>query len=539
MAPGVQGGAVWAGPEEPPLEELSVGDALRRAAADSGDRQALVEGLPVAEERRRWTYADLLADAERCARTLLERYEPGERIAIWAPNIPEYQLLQYGCALAGLTIVTVNPTFRPEEARYVLERSRSSAVFTVDEFRGRALRSTAATLRDGVPTLRDVVDFADWDSFVERGSSSTALPIVDPWSAAQILYTSGTTGAPKGAMLPHVGMTNNVAHAARVLAGDVGSRSVWLAVLPMFHLAGCVVAALGSVALRGVLLTVREFDAELSLRLIEEERVTTTNLVPTMMLAMLQHSTCRDRDLSSMRSVMLGGGPVPPSLGRRLESEFGITAIVGYGMTEAACISWTSRADDVELRTSTCGHALPGVEVRVADPQTGEARGFGVVGEVQTRGAHVMLGYLDDPEATAEAFTSDRWLRTGDLCSLDERGYLRIEGRAKEMIIRGGENIYPREVEDELLQEEGVAEAAVIGLPDDYYGEVVAAFVRLREGHGPTPAELRATLAQRLTGAKVPSRWFFVDEFPKTPSGKIRKVELKELWQRGAYTEPA
>jgi fatty-acyl-CoA synthase len=529
--------AVWAGPSEPPLEEVSVGDALRRAAADSGERPALVEGTAHAADRRRWTYAELLAAAEQCARALLERYEPGERIAVWAPNIPEYQLLQYGCAIAGLTMVTLNPTFRPEEARYVLERSASAGCFAVDTFRGRELLTTANMLCPEIPTLRDVLDFAHWDSFVESASGDTALPAVDPWSAAQILYTSGTTGAPKGAMLHHVGMTNNVAHAAQVLAGDVGAASVWLAVLPMFHLAGCVVAALGSVALRGTLLTVGDFDAEVALSMIEEERVTTTNLVPTMMLAMLQHPTCGERDLGSLRSVMLGGGPVPPSLGHRLETELGVTAIVGYGMTEAACISWTTRDDGLDLRTTTCGHALPGVEVRIAYAQTGEICDFGVIGEAQTRGAHVMLGYLDDPEATKAAFTTDGWLRTGDLCSLDDRGYLRLEGRAREMIIRGGENIYPREVEDELLREDAIAEAAVIGLPDEYYGEVVAAFVRLGEGYAPAPATLRATLAQRLTGAKVPSRWFFVDEFPATASGKIKKVELKTLWERGAYTE--
>jgi fatty-acyl-CoA synthase len=246
---------------------------------------------------------------------------------------------------------------------------------------------------------------------------------------------------------------------------------------------------------------------------------------------------CRERDLRSLRAVMLGGGPVPPSLGHRLEAEFGVTAIVGYGKTEAACISWTRRDDDPDVRTTTCGRPLPGVEIRVADARTGEICGFGTIGEAQTRGAHVMLGYLDDPDATAAAFTSDGWLRTGDLCSLDENGYLRIEGRAKEMIIRGGENIYPREVEDELLRENAIADVAVIGLPDDYYGEVVAAFVSLHEGRAATAPALRATLSERLTGAKVPSRWFFVDEFPKTPSGKIRKVELKTLWERGAYTE--
>ena len=372
---------------------------------------------------------------------------------------------------------------------------------------------------------------------MSQGSAATPLPAVDPASVAQILFTSGTTGPPKGAMLSHGGLTTNVAHAARRLSGPGVAEPVWLAAVPMFHLAGCAVAALGSLALRGTLLSMRSFEPGLALRLIREERVTTTNLVPTMMLAMLAHGTFSPADLRSLRSVMLGGGPVPPSLARRLETELGITAIAAYGMTEAACICWSSHEDDPDLRVVTCGRALPGVEVRIADARTGEPCPPGTVGEAQTRGAHVMLGYLDDPEATAAVLSSDGWLRTGDLCSLDEAGYLRIEGRAKELIIRGGENVYPREVEDELLREEGVAEAAVIGLPDERYGEVVAAFVLLRAGRSDTPSALRATLSERLTGAKVPTRWFVVDDLPRTASGKVRKVELKALWARGAYPE--
>lgn len=529
--------ACHAGPGEPAFRATSVGEVLREAAMDSPDRPALVDGAAEPHARRRWTYKQLLRDAERCAYALLGRYEPGDRIAIWAPNIAEYQFLQYGCALAGMTMVTVNPAFREPEARYVLERSGAVACFAVRTFRGRPLLDTARAVSMSVPSLVDVVAFEDWDGFLASASGGSPLPAVNPWSAAQILYTSGTTGAPKGAMLPHVGMTNNVAHAAQRIAAGADQAAVWLAALPMFHLAGCVVAALGSVALRGTLLTVRDFEAGLALRLIEEEGVTTMNLVPTMMLAMLQHDSFTSRDLSSVRSIMLGGGPVSPALARRLEAKLGVVTIVGYGMTEAAVITMTSRFDAPEDRATTCGLPLPGVEVRVVDRRSGATLRCGETGEAQTRGPHTMLGYFDNDEANASTFTGDGWMRTGDLCSLDERGYLRVQGRVKEMIIRGGENVYPREIEDALLQEDATADVAVIGLPDDYYGEVVAAFVQLRPGFAASVAELSQRLRARLAGYKVPTRWFFVDSYPKTPSGKIKKAELRERWEQGAYPE--
>ena len=534
--PVATGRAYAAGPPDPHAPGVSVGAALRAAAGDSAQRPALVEGTPEGDRRRRWTYAELLADACACAQALLRRFEPGDRIAIWAPNIAEYQLLQYGCALAGMTIVTVNPTFRPDEARYVLETSGSVACFTVEEFRGRSPLEVARGLGSKVATLQEVIAFDDWQSFVASDGPPVELPEVDPRSPAQILYTSGTTGSPKGAMLSHAGMTTNVPNAAHRIAAGNDDRVVWLATLPMFHLAGCVMAALGSVALRGTLLSVRDFDPALALRLIEEERVTTTNLVPTMMLALLQHPAFASADLSSLTSVMLGGGTVPPALARRLDEELGIVTINGYGMTEAASITMTTRHDGPDERATTCGRPVPGVEVRIVDPQSGELLGFGDVGEAQTRGSHTMLGY-DDPQATAEVFTADGWMRTGDLCSLDSRGYLRVEGRAKDMIIRGGENISPREIENELLREDAVADAAVIGLPDDYYGEVVAAFVKLRPGSGATAADLAGALRARITGAKVPTRWFLVEEYPKTASGKIQKAELRSRWEQGVYTE--
>jgi fatty-acyl-CoA synthase len=517
------------------VRPAAVGDLLRQAASDSADRIALVEGASDRSARRRWTYGGLCADAEAVARGLLQRYREGDRIAIWSPNVPEYQLVQYGVALAGMTLVTLNPAFRPEEARYVLEQSGSTACFAADRFRDRPLAATAHQLVEVVPSLQEVHQIDQLGPLMEAGKAATPLPVVDPASPAQILYTSGTTGAPKGAMLPHLGMVNNIPYAVRRIACGVEDEAVFMSVLPMFHLAGCVVAAIGSMALRGSLLTVNGFNAALVLRLIEEERITTMNLVPTMMLAMLADPTLLEHDLSSLGSIMLGGASVAPELVRRVESELGIPAIVGYGMTEAACVTMTSHLDSAEDRHNTCGRPFPGVAVRVVDPQTGAVCAPCVPGEVQTAGFHTMSGYHANPEATAAAFTSDGWYRSGDLCTIDTRGYLRVVGRSAEMIIRGGENIYPREIEDKLLLHTAVDEVAVIGLPDDYYGEVPAAFVRFRPDAHASATELREFLYERLTGVKVPAQWFFVDEFPRTPSGKIRKFVLRELWRQGSY----
>ncbi|CAN5140405.1 AMP-binding protein [soil metagenome] len=529
----------WArGPEVPQLLEQSVGDLLRAAVARGADTIALVEGSPDAATRRRWTYGEMLAAAEVCAAALLARFPVGSHIGIWSPNIPEYQLLQYGAALAGMVIVTINPAFRRAELVYALDLADVVGLFTVKEFRGRDMLGLARELAAESDTLSLVVDLEDWDEFLAAGDRAVALPVVDPSSPAQILFTSGTTGNPKAALLSHRGMVNNVAHDAAIIAGTAADRAVWLATLPMFHLAGCVVAATGSLALHGALVTVRNFDAALAIQLIEEERVSLTNIVPTLMWAIIRHPDFAAKDTSSFHSVMLGGAPIPPELVRQVEA-LGIVPIVGYGLTEAAMTTTTRAEDSWQDQVNTCGLPLPHIEVLIADPETGEPRAADEVGEILTRGFHTLIGYYKNPEATAAAIDADGWFHTGDLGTMDERGYLSMAGRAKDMIIRGGENVYPREIEDHLVQLEGIANAAVIGLPDDYYGEVVAAFIQVSPGHVLDPAAHSTVLREELTGYKVPSRWFVVGEFPLTPSGKIQKFALKEQWEAGAYPEVA
>jgi len=522
------------GPARPALIDQNVGDLLRRAVHLGPERPALVEGAEIAAARRRWTYAELFRDASSCARMLLDSFKPGSRIAVWSQNLPEFQVLQYGIALAGMVMVTVNPAFRRREVRYVLNRAEVSACFAASAYRDR---SPLLIAEDLLPELRHLRLVRPIDDLLEQCrlyvADSRDLPVVDPFGPAQILFTSGTTGDPKGAVLSHRSMTNNVSHAATIIAAGNETAPVWLASLPMFHVASCVVATLGTASLRGALVTPPRFDAGLALRLIEEERVTTMNQVPSLVAAIIDHPGRPVRDLSSWTSVMVGGAPVPEQLARRLQDEHGITTVIGYGMTEAAQITMTRAEDTPRDKSETCGQPMPCVEVKIVDPDSGAQRDLGEVGEVLTRGYHTLMGYYGDLEATDNALAGG-WLHTGDLGSLDDRGYLQIRGRAKDMIIRSGENVYPAEVEDQLMLLPGVTETAVVGLPDKEHGEIVAAFVK---GDGADAASLDSSLRDVLTGYKVPSKWFAVEDFPRTPSGKIRKFVLRDEWLAGRYTE--
>jgi fatty-acyl-CoA synthase len=525
-----------AGPDEPAVLDMTVGDLLRRAVGIAPDRYAIVEGISDQDTRRRWTYTELLRDAEACARALLARYEPGSHIGIWAPNIPEWTVFQCGAALAGMVIVTINPTFREQEVRFSLEQSGAVACLVYPEFRGNPMLAIAERIQADLPTLKDVFSFAHFDAFLASADESVELPEVDSRSTAQIQYTSGTTGTPKGAMIPHRGIVNDPRQAAVRAGGEEGG--VWLAVLPMFHVGGCALAGMGVMSLAGTLVPLLNFEAGVALRLIEEERVTITNPVPTMVAAMMQHPTFGTRDLSSLRSLISGGAPVPADMVRSFERALGVDFTIVFGQTETSGVITMTTADDTtDDKATTCGRPLPGIEIKIVDPGTGETLPRRERGELLTRGYHTMLGYLHLPEATAATVEADGWLHTGDLASMDDRGYIVVDGRIKDMIIRGGENLYPREIEDELYKHPALAGAVVIGVPDDFYGEIVAAFVRLKEGGSVTAKELDAFLRPRLSGYKLPARWYFVDEYPQTLSGKIQKFVLREQWEKGFFSE--
>jgi fatty-acyl-CoA synthase len=517
----------WPADTSEPVLGTTVGSVLRAAAAAAPDRVAMIGGHPDPARRGRWTYAELLAEAEQAARALSRRFAPGEPVAVWAHNMPEWILLEYAAGLAGLVLVTVNPALRPAELGYVLKQSGSVGIFLVPEYRS-PMAKYLDEVRPDVPLLRDVVLFTEWEDFLSTGPADAVLPDVQPDDIAQIQYTSGTTGFPKGAELHHRGLTNN----ARFYAQRVGLQpgDVLVNPMPMFHTAGCAMGVLGCCQSLATHVPVLAFDPALMLELCESERSSVFAGVPTMMIAMLAHPDMEKRDLSSLRVAVSGGSPVPADLVRQVEERLRVTFSIVFGTTECSPLVTQVKPDaPAQQRAETLGTPLPQTEVKIADIGTGEPVPPSQVGELCARGYLVMRGYHDGPDATAEAIDTDGWYHTGDLASMDTDGCLRIEGRVKDMIIRGGENIYPREIEDVLFAHPSVAEASVVGVPDPTWGEVVAAFLRPVPGQPQPPVdELRAYCREHLAPYKTPLHWIFVDEFPLTPSGKIQKFKLRE-----------
>jgi acyl-CoA synthetase (AMP-forming)/AMP-acid ligase II len=522
--------AEWPADRSRPILDLTVGDLLRETAAKDPDAVALMEGAPDPEARRWWTYGALLEQSEHAARALAGRFAPGERVAIWANNIPEWVILEFAAAMAGVTIVTVNPALRAEELRHVLGQSRADGIFLVPEYRGTPMAEMLDELRGDLPGLREVVSFADWDEFCASGAAGARLPRVDPGDPAQIQYTSGTTGRPKGAVLHHRGIINNAWLCYRDRLG-LGRGLVQLSPMPLFHTAGCAMAVLGSMACEGTLVLPPYFDPGLVLELVESERVQCLLGVPTMLIAYLDHPRFAETDVSSVQCVITGGAVVPPALVRRVETELDARLSIVFAQTESSpVITQTALDDSDEDRATTLGRPLSQTDVKILDVTTGATAPPDVVGEICTRGYHVMTGYFDNAEATAAAIDADGWLHTGDLGSMDARGYCRIGGRLKDMIIRGGENIYPREIEQVLFDHEDVADVAVLGVPDGRWGEQVAAFIRPAEGRTPDPDALFHYCRERLAPFKTPRHWSIVDAFPLTPSGKVQKYVLRQRW---------
>ena len=517
----------------PLLAGVTVGGRLRDIAAAVPDQIALVEGLPT-PERRQWTYAELLATAERCARWLLQSFQPGEHVAVWAHNLPEWVILEYGAALAGLTLVTVNPSLQPAEAKYIIGQSRSAGLLLVPDVRGNDLAAHLDLIRPELPDLRHVYRLDQLDELT-ADAPDIALPTVGEDDPAQIQYTSGTTGFPKGVLLRHGSIVNN----ARLWVDRVGAPEDigMLQPMPLFHTAGCVMGVLGALDRRAKLVLMPMFEPGLFLQLIELERPSLVFGVPTMMIAATEHPDLSRRDLSSWRSAVSGGAQVPEVLVRRVEDALGVNFTIVYGQTECSPVLTNGLPSDTTAdKWSTIGKPLPHTEIRIVDPVSLQTVPVGEAGELWARGYFAMLGYYDMPEATAKAMTTDGWIRTGDLVTMDERGYCRIVGRLKDMIIRGGENLYPAEIEEVLYQHRAVAEVAVVGLPDAYWGEVVGAFVRPYDPAAPpTAAELRAHLRAALSPQKTPTKWFAVEEFPLTGSGKIQKFAIREAWQKGEH----
>ena len=517
------------------VREVTVGGLLREMAARRSDAEALVEVRQSGEIGRRWSYGALLADSERLAGALAARFRPGERVVVWAPNSPEWVLIEYACALAGLVLVTANPAYQVRELRYVLEQSGAVALFLVREFRGNPMAEIGAAAAEGLGAVREIVDMNDAAALhAGSGEGAQGLPDVSPGDAAQIQYTSGTTGFPKGAVLSHRGLVNN----ARYYAGRCGvtESTTWINPMPMFHTSGCGMLTLGSLQAGCRMVLVSLFDPHVIVGLIESQKASIALGVPTMILAMLDAQEASPRDVSTLKLISSGGAMVAPELVRRTQRTFGCAFSTLYGQTEhSPVITQHHDGDSIDDISNTVGQPIPQTEVsirRVADNRTAA---IDEIGEICARSPSVMLGYHDNDEATAEAIDADGWLHTGDLGRMDVRGYVTITGRVKEMIIRGGENHFPAEIENVLLEHVSVAEVAVVGLPDDTWGEVIAAFVRTEGGQELDRDALHAHCRASLSPQKTPTVWCRVDAFPMTGSGKIQKFRLRDGYVAGQY----
>jgi fatty-acyl-CoA synthase len=509
-----------------PMHEITLGAALRAAAREAPDRVALVEGTP--ESGRTWTYAQLLADAERVARALLARFRPGERVAFWAPNVVEWLPALYGCALAGITLVTVNPAYKRRELEYVLAKSRAAGIFHNAAYRGFDMAEAVAHVRPRLPDLREIIPIPAFAAFLDAAMPATDLPAVDPRDPSVIMFTSGTTGAQKGVIFHHTGVANMTNFTQR--RGGLQEGGVFVNPMPMFHIGSLGHAGIGSVMLRVTHVLLPEWDPANYMRQVERHGGTFSLLVPTMIEQLLNHPARASYDLSTLRNLTSGASVVEARLIRRTRQELGATISNIYGQTEMQGSVTGTHPDDAEADLAeTIGQPLPHMEVRVADPETCGILPLGAQGEIQTRGYQNMIGYFDMPGETARTLLPDGWLRSGDLGTMDARGFLRITGRIKDMIIRGGENIYPREIELLLMEDETIAAAAVIGVPDSQWGEQVGAVLVPRNpGQLPDVQMLFERCRAELAHYKAPRLWFVLPEFPVTETGKLQKFKLVE-----------
>lgn len=523
----------WPASHDSELFATTCGDILREAAARQPDKVALIDPGEDGRPIRRWTYRQWLTEAEKVADLLARGFPKGTHVAIYAANCPEWVFVQFGVAMAGMVLVTVNPASNAAELAYILRQSRSRAVFHQQAWRGTDMGAQLdeAIARDELEILLRI-NIDDPAGLPVHEGSPAVLPAVAPSDPAMIQYTSGTTGQPKGVLLSH----HQIANTSRIMAEvkELDERTVNLSVAPLFHTGGCVGGVLGAVQKGSTLILLRGFDAEFMLDLIEAEKVTYTFAVPTMLIALLQAQRQHPRDLSSLAMVFSGGATVPVSVVRDTEREFGVRLIIGYGLTESSpAITHTRPGDNAVDISETIGRAIPLVEVKIADPETGAVVPIGTSGELCCRGFNVMMGYYDMPEATAGAIDSEGWLHTGDLCQMDERGYCRITGRLKDMIIRGGENIYPREIEEVLIAHPDIASVAVFGIADEYWGEQVGCAMVAAAGRDLDAALLREHCAKSMARHKVPKFWYALPELPLTPSGKIQKFELSARAAKG------
>ncbi|MDX2032170.1 MAG: AMP-binding protein [Blastocatellia bacterium] len=553
------GKAVWTAESQgTELLDLTIGDLLDRQAEVWSDREALIYSYPEIGTELRLTYRQYRDEANRLAKGLLALgIARGEHIAIWATNVPEWALLQMAVAKIGAVLVTVNTNYRASELEYVLRQGDVSTLVMIGRHRDNDFREAILTIAPELqevtapatqslraaklPVLKRVVflggeapaGMLPYDRLHALGESvtdealQTRQATVDPQDVAQMQFTSGTTGFPKGVQMTHHGMVNNAFLTCGRLGLDSAGRIV--SPMPFFHVAGSVFSLLGPVCFGAALIPLIAFDPLKQLELLASERGTFFVGVPTMLIAVLNHPRFAEFDLSSMRGVGSGGSPVPVALMEQYHARTGAQPWIIYGMTEAHCtITFTMPDDPLALKIGSVGAPLPHIDVMIADPRTGEPVGLGERGELCMRGFLVTKGYYRMPEKTAETIDEDGWLHSGDLATMNAEGRVNIVGRVKEMIIRGGENLFPAEIEAFFMHHPKIAEAQIVGVPDAFMGEELVALLRLKPGETAGEEEMREYCRDNISRQKTPKYIRFVDAYPLTASGKVQKFVLQE-----------
>jgi fatty-acyl-CoA synthase len=536
------------------IDGLTVGGLLDLVHERRPDDEALV----YADRNLRYTYREFKEAVESCALALMALgLEKGDHVAVWGQNVPEWVTLQFATGKVGAVLVTINPAYKSHELKYVIDQSDAAALFLTEGTRGadflEILQGAVPELVEAdagelsvkeLPFLKNVVlmggnppeglPVMSFDEFLERAEEVSPEELrgrqasLDAEDVINMQYTSGTTGFPKGVRLTHTNIVKNAFQIGECM--KLGPEDRVCIPVPFFHCFGCVLGTLNTVTHEGTMVPVEAFDAEKVLQAVDQERCTALLGVPTMFIAELEHPDFERYDTSSLRTGIMAGSPCPMEVMKKVVDVMGADEItIAYGQTESSPVITQTRTDDpLELRVSSVGRKLPEVEVRIVSLETGEDCGPGKQGELWTRGYHVMRGYYKMDDKTREVIDGEGWLRTGDLAVMDEDGYVRITGRAKDMIIRGGENVYPREIEEFLYTHPDVSDVQVYGVPDEKYGEQVAAAVKLRPDASLTAEDVKDYCRESIAYFKVPEYVDFVEEYPMTASGKIQKYKLRE-----------
>lgn len=532
---------------------VTIGDLLDQQAETYPDHEAVVS----VDRDVRWTYREFQQLSNRFAKGLMKLgIQKGEHIAIWATNYPEWILTQFGSAKAGAVMVTVNTNYRAFELEYLLRQSDVTTLILIEGYRDvnyvEMINTVCPEIKDSqpgelkcaaVPNLKNVVYIGDkthpgmfnFQQIMEMGSDVSDAELSERQSSLHIedvinmQYTSGTTGFPKGVMLTHFNIINNAKFVAECTGITHDDRLCFP--VPLFHCFGCVMSTLACVTKGATMVPIEYFDPEKVLQAVEKEKCTALHGVPTMFIAELAVLKINSYDLSSLRRGIMAGAPCPIEIMKQVVDEMNMKDItIAYGQTEfSPVITQTRTHDSLELRVSTVGKAIPHVEVKIVDPDTGEEVPRGVQGELCARGFGKMKGYYNMPEATAAVIDKDGWLHTGDLATMDENGYCNITGRLKDMIIRGGENIYPREIEEFLYTHPQIMDVQVLGIPSEKYGEEVMACIRVKPGQELTEDDVREYCQGKISRHKIPKFIHFMEQYPTTASGKVQKFKIREM----------